>query len=168
MVEKQGEPEEIVTFVAKPGGAVRIRRIVPTVDVMREIVGGDLMEICPYMEPVALLYNASGDRQGLPGNLLLKNGSGQPYAVLHGTVLAVGVRDGAFVSLTEEQIHSLRAAFLRDRLSCGSQRRPVTDGTMGQDAGGMNRWRSVVLSAGEAACPNIIADRCPTHRKTVL
>ena len=146
MVEKQGGPEEIVTLIAKPGGAVRVRRIVPTVESMREIVGGELREVCPYAESVALIYNSGGDRQGLPGNLLLKNGSGQPYAVLHGTVLAVGVLDGAFVSLTEEQIRSLRAAFLRDRLSCGGQRRPEAVRTTEEAAiEGEYRWRPIVI-----------------------
>ncbi|MBQ9347137.1 MAG: DUF3846 domain-containing protein [Oscillibacter sp.] len=167
MVEKQGEPEEIVTLTVEADGSVRVRRIVPTVEAMREIVGGDLREVCPYAEPIALVYNSGGDRQGLPGNLLLKNGSGQPYAVLHGTVLAVGVRDGALVSLTEEQIRSLRAAFLRDRLSCGSQRRLEADGTMRQDAGGENRWRPVVLSAGKSSKPNVTAVRFSAQRKTV-
>ena len=145
MPEKQGEPEEISVLVAKPSGTVRVRRIVPTEETMREIVGRDLREICPYAEPIALLYNASGDRQRLPRNLLLKNGSGQPYGIICGTFLAVGVRDGAYVSLTEEQIWRLRAVFLRDRLPRKKTSRTETAANMEQAAVGGNRWRPVVL-----------------------
>ena len=57
-----------------------------------------------------------------------------------------------FVDLTaghpkeEEQIRSLRAAFLRDRLSCGSQRRPEAVRTTGEAAiEGEHRWRPIVI-----------------------
>ena len=128
MTDKNEEPEEIAALVAEPGRTVRVRKIVPTVEAMREIVGGNLKEISPYTEPVALIYNGGGDSRGLPGNILLKNGSGQPYAVIHGTFLALGVHDGVYVSLTEEQIWRLRKLFLRDRLPCGRQRRLETAG----------------------------------------
>ena len=167
MAEKHEEPEEIVTLVAEPDGAVCVRRIVPTVETMREIVGRDLREICPYTEPIALLYNASGDRQGLPRNLFLKNGSGQPYGIICGTFMAVGVRDGAYVSLTEEQIRRLRSLFLRDRLPRRNQSRPETDRITDKAAGGENRWRPVVLRAGKSINHHVTADRFPAQRKTV-
>ncbi|MBP5717948.1 MAG: DUF3846 domain-containing protein [Abditibacteriota bacterium] len=167
MTDKNEEPEEIAALVAEPGRTVRVRKIVPTVEAMREIVGGNLKEISPYTEPVALIYNGGGDSRGLPGNILLKNGSGQPYAVIHGTFLALGVHDGVYVSLTEEQIWRLRKLFLRDRLPCGRQLRPEADGTMEQAACGENRWRPVVLTAGKSISPSFTAVRLSAHRKSV-
>ena len=79
-------------------------------------LSGDAEEICPFDEPAAIAYNRDGDRLHLAGNLLLKNGSGQPYALIRGTFLVIGVSSGAYVSLTDAQIIQLRARICRDRL----------------------------------------------------
>ena len=107
---------EVVVLVVEPGKTPEVRRIRPTTEAVREMVGGDAEEICPFDEPAAIAYNRDGDRLHLAGNLLLKNGSGQPYALIRGTFLVIGVSSGAYVSLTDAQIIQLRARICRDRL----------------------------------------------------
>ena len=110
-------PKKISVLIAEPGKPFRIRRIVPAMDVMGRIVGGNAAEIWPFAGPVAIIYNNCGDELNLPGRYLLRNGSGEPYAVIRGTFLAVGVSNGNYVSLTDSQIMRFLTAFSRDRLS---------------------------------------------------
>ena len=79
-------------------------------------MGGSVQETCPFAAPVAVVYNENGEELRLPGLYLLRNGSGQPYAVIRGTFLAVGVSNGTYVSLTDAQIMWLLTVFSRDRL----------------------------------------------------
>ena len=119
MTERQNgaRPKEITVLVAEPDRLPGVRRIVPETDAMKKIVGGSVQETCPFAAPVAVVYNGNGEELRLPGRYLLRNGSGQPYAVIHGTFLAVGVSNGTYVSLTGAQIMWLLALFHRDRLS---------------------------------------------------
>ena len=97
-------------------------------EAMREIVGRNPKETDPFSEPVAIVYDASGDELRLPDRYLLRNGSGEPYAVIQGTFLAVGVYDGNYISLTDAQIIWLLTVFRRDRLSGVERQNPGNSG----------------------------------------
>ena len=115
---------KITVLVSEPGKFPKTRRIVPDMEAMREIVGRNPKETDPFSEPVAIVYDASGDELRLPGRYLLRNGSGEPYAVIRGTFLAVGVYDGNYISLTDAQIIWLLTVFRRDRPPGVERRNP--------------------------------------------
>ena len=127
MREKQNGayPEEITVLVAEPGKPVRVKRIVPVPEVMERIVGGNAKEICPFADPVAVIFNGGGGGLHFSGCLLLRNGSDQPYAVIRGTFLVAGVYDGNYVSLTKAQMMRILKMFRRDRLSGVNRRYPA-------------------------------------------
>ena len=110
--------EQFVTaLLVKPGETPQKRRISPDFNSMRRIIGANAKETYPFAEAVAFVYNPDGDALRLPLNVLLKNGSGEAYAAIHGTLLLVGVNCGEYVSLTERQTRRFRETFSRERVS---------------------------------------------------
>ena len=101
-------PDIIRILVTEPGKPPVARFVRNDMDVMNEIVGGNIREVDPFSVPAALLYNGKGDEQRLPRNFPLKNGNGEPYELIRGTFLVAGVRDGHYDSLTDTQIYILR------------------------------------------------------------
>lgn len=68
-------------------------------------VGGFIEVVYPFPDSVALICNEEGKLNGLPLNRALYNEYDDPYDIIAGTFLVVGVDpdDGNFVSLTEKQ-----------------------------------------------------------------
>ena len=109
--------ELVTALLVKPGETPRTRKVSPVFDSMREIVGANAAELYPFAEPVAVVYNPDGEGKRLPLNILLKNGSGEAYAAIHGAFLLVGVERGEYVSLTGRQTRRFRETFSRRRVS---------------------------------------------------
>ena len=110
--------EQFVTaLLVRPGETPRTRRISPDFNSMRRIIGANAAELYPFAESVAVVYNPDGDGKRLPLNILLKNGSGEAYAAIHGAFLLVGVERGEYVSLTGRQTRRFRETFSRGRVS---------------------------------------------------
>ena len=123
---KRGEMSDVIRIlVTEPGKPPVARFVRNNMDVMNEIVGGNIREVDPFSVPAALLYNGKGDEQGLPRNFPLKNGNGEPYELIRGTFLMAGVRDGHYDSLTDTQIYILRELIRRDRFPAESARSGV-------------------------------------------
>ena len=109
---------ELVTALqVKPGETPRTRKVSPDFNSMRRIIGEGAEELYPFADAVAVVYDPDGDRIRLPLNVLLKNGSGQPYEAIHGAFLLVGVNGGEYVSLSERQTRRFREMFNRERVS---------------------------------------------------
>ena len=109
--------ELVTALLVKPGETPRTRKVSPDFNSMRRIIGANAEELYPFADAVAFVYNPDGDALRLPLNVLLKNGSGEAYAAIHGTLLLVGVDCGEYVSLTERQTRRFREAFSRERAS---------------------------------------------------
>lgn len=111
MVVRAGEPPQTVNIC---GGLPAIR----------EIVGGETEELCPFADAVSVVRNRRGDELRLPVNCLVNNGSGQPVDVIRGTFAVVGVCDGGYASLTDEQVLRYLDEFSRNRVSPVRRNRP--------------------------------------------
>ena len=109
--------ELVTALLVKPGETPRTRKVSPDFNSMRRIIGANAEELYPFADAVAVVYDPDGDRIRLPLNVLLKNGSGQPYGAIHGAFLLVGVNCGEYVSLNERQTRRFREMFSRERVS---------------------------------------------------
>ena len=105
--------ELVTALLVKPGETPRTRKVSPDFNSMRRIIGANAEELYPFADAVAVVYDPDGDRIRLPLNVLLKNGSGQPYGAIHGAFLLVGVSRGEYVSLNERQTRRFREMFSR-------------------------------------------------------
>ena len=105
--------ELVTALLVKPGERPRTRNISPDFNSMWRIIGANAEELYPFADAVAVVYDPDGDRIRLPLNVLLKNGSGQPYEAIHGAFLLVGVNRGEYVSLNERQTRRFREMFSR-------------------------------------------------------
>lgn len=78
---------------------------------MQGIVGGDIEEVNPFPEAVAVICNAKGRMLGLPVNRPLLDKDGLPYDIIHGTFFIAGINEGEYVSLTDEQIQKYKELY---------------------------------------------------------
>ena len=111
-------------LVVTPGKPPQVRDICGGFPAIREIVGGETEELCPFADAASIVRNQRGDELRLPVNCLLKNGSGQPVDVIHGTFVVVGICDGGYASLTDAQILRYLDEFSRNRLPPVRRNRP--------------------------------------------
>ena len=109
--------ELVTALLVKPGETPRTRKVSPDFNSMRRIIGEGAEELYPFADAVAVVYDPDGDKIRLPLNVLLKNGSGQPYEAIHGAFLLVGVNRGEYVSLSERQTRRFREMFGRGGVS---------------------------------------------------
>ena len=110
-------------LVVTPGEPPRVRKIRGGLPAIAEIVGGETEELCPFADTVSIVRGRRGDELRLPFNCLLRNGSGQPVDVIHGTFVVVGTDHGQFVSLSDAQILRYLDEFSRNRVSPVRQKR---------------------------------------------
>jgi len=75
------------------------------------VVGGKIEMVSPFTESAAIICNAEGKNLNLPPNRLLCDCYGDPYDVLCGTFLIVGVGGENFISLTDFQLRSYKEMF---------------------------------------------------------
>ena len=75
--------ELVTALLVKPGETPRTRRVSPDFNSMRRIIGANAEELYPFADAVAVVYDPDAGIR-LPLNVLLKNGSGQPYEAIHG------------------------------------------------------------------------------------
>lgn len=116
MTERENDSREgaIDALLVEPGQTPKVWKISPRTEVMRKIVGNSPRETWPFSEPIAVVYCDNAGTAQPPVNCLLKNGSGEPYEVIRGTFLVVGVADGTYISLTDAQIMWLLDVFRAD------------------------------------------------------
>ncbi len=98
-------------LIVEPMKPCEAREIPDTLAAMRDIVGGDIDATYPFMEPVAVVFNAQGKLLGLPYNRPLMDESGLPYDIVCGTFFLAGVGAEDFVSLTDDQIQRYKSLY---------------------------------------------------------
>ena len=69
---------------------------------MQGAVGGYIQAVYPYKEPVALICNEDGKRDGLPLNRALRDADGDIYDIVAGNFFIVGLGQNDFTDLPHE------------------------------------------------------------------
>ncbi len=78
---------------------------------LQKAVGGDIQEICPFIDPVAIIANDDGKIIGLPANRALRDHKGRMYDILCGTFLIAGIEREHFTSLSPELMKKYHKMF---------------------------------------------------------
>lgn len=100
----------IKVLVVEPEKPCYIQEI-SGLDDMRNIVGGHIQAVYPYLDDVALVCNEEEKILNLPCNRPLINDRGVPYDMICGTFFLAGLRVEDFVSLTDEQVQKFSALY---------------------------------------------------------
>lgn len=80
----------------------------PELDVMRELVAGDIQEVYPFDDSVVLICNENGKNYNLPKNRHIK----EINDTIYGAFLIIGDDGGEdYISLTNEQISYYKNLF---------------------------------------------------------
>lgn len=108
---QEGGSRTITVLVVEPMKPCRVQEIGGDLESMQAIVGGYIEEVTPFSDPVAIVCNEEGKRQGLPLNRPLTDRHGVPYDFLRGTFFIAGVEGEHFVSLTDDQIRSYKELY---------------------------------------------------------
>ena len=69
---------------------------------MQTLVGGHLEAVYPFDQPVALVCNEHGKRDGLPFNRALRDSDGDIYDIVAGKFFIVGLGQNDFTDLPHE------------------------------------------------------------------
>ena len=92
----------------KPPREVQIE---PGLEPLQKAVGGDIQELCPFIDPVAIIANDEGKIIGLPANRALRDHEGRVYDILCGTFLIAGIEGEHFTSLSPEMMWKYKKVF---------------------------------------------------------
>nr|WP_325216479.1 DUF3846 domain-containing protein [uncultured Oscillibacter sp.] len=103
--------EAIKVLIVEPMKPCEVREILPDLKSLQGVVGGKIEMVSPFTESAAIICNAEGKNLNLPPNRLLCDCYGDPYDVLCGTFLIVGVGGENFISLTDFQLRSYKEMF---------------------------------------------------------
>ena len=99
--------EKITVLVVEPMKDAYTKEICGLKE-MQALVGGDIQEVCPFDEPIAVVMNERGKLLDLPFNRPLFDRDGIPYDIICGTFFVTGVGGEEFVSLTDQQIQQYK------------------------------------------------------------
>lgn len=89
---------QIRVLYVQPGKYPEERIVENDLKSMQKLVGGDIESVAPWRENVRVVCNQEGKLNGMPLNRLLGD-----YDILTGSFLICGLRNGNFISLTDEQ-----------------------------------------------------------------
>ena len=98
-------------LMIEPGKKPRKAEIDGSLQGMQQVVGGYIQAIYPYDDPVALIINEEGKINGMELNRALYDSHGEPYDIVAGPMLVVGLSRDNFASLTSEQIEKFSKEF---------------------------------------------------------
>ena len=88
------------------GSTIRVRGITTLSEnnplVIIDGVPGNINDVYPFADPVAIICNDEGKLMGLPLNRALRDENGQMYDAVAGTFLVVGLGEEDFASLSPE------------------------------------------------------------------
>ena len=89
-------------LMVEPGKAPYETQIVDDLQSMQTLVGGHLEAVYPFDQPVALVCNEHGKRDGLPFNRALRDSDGDIYDIIAGDFFIVGLGQNDFTDLPHE------------------------------------------------------------------
>lgn len=104
-------------LVVEPRKRPYVQEIDGSLASMQKLVGGTIQAVYPFDDAVALVCHDEGKLLNLPYNRFLYNKNHQPYDVICGTFLVVGVGAEDFQSLTAQQIQKYHEMYSREMIS---------------------------------------------------
>ena len=93
---------KIKAILVKPYQRARIVNIEHTLKNFQDIVGGLIQVLYPWEDQVAIIADEEGKLKHYPLNRLLEDEDGEPYDVVVGTFLIVGLTYTDFDSLPDD------------------------------------------------------------------
>lgn len=104
-------------LVVEPRKQPYVQEIDGSLASMQKLVGGTIQAVYPFDDAVALVCHDEGKLLNLPYNRFLYDKNHQPYDVICGTFLVVGVGAEDFQSLTDQQIRKYHEMYSREMIS---------------------------------------------------
>lgn len=104
-------------LVVEPRKQPYVQEIDGSLASMQKLVGGTIQAVYPFDDAVALVCHDEGKLLNLPYNRFLYNKNHQPYDIICGTFLVVGVGAEDFQSLTAQQIRKYHEMYSREMIS---------------------------------------------------
>ena len=89
-------------LMVEPGKAPYETQIGDDLQSMQAAVGGHLEAVYPFDQPVALVCNEDGKREGLPFNRALRDADGDAYDIIAGNFFIAGLGQSDFADLPHE------------------------------------------------------------------
>ena len=89
-------------LMVEPGKAPYEMQIGSDLQSMQALVGGYLEAVYPFEQPVALVCNEYGKRDGLPFNRALRDSDGNVYDIIAGNFFIAGLGQSDFADLPRE------------------------------------------------------------------
>ena len=85
----------------KPMEAPQFIEIENTLEALHKQVGGYIQAVYPWEDPVAIIADEEGKLKGYRANRVLEDENGEPYDIIAGTFLIVGLTEDDFTSLPD-------------------------------------------------------------------
>ena len=101
-------------LVVEPMKRPYVQEIDGSLASMQKLVGGIIQAVYPFEDNVALICNDEGKLLNLPYNRFLYDEQKQPYDVICGTFIVVGLGEENFKSLTIQQIRTYSDMYSRE------------------------------------------------------
>ena len=89
-------------LMVEPGKAPYEMQIGSDLQSMQALVGGYIQAVYPFEQPVALVCNEYGKRDGLPFNRALRDSDGDVYDIVAGNFFIAGLGQSDFTDLPHE------------------------------------------------------------------
>ena len=89
-------------LMVEPGKAPYETQIGNDLRSMQALVGGYIQAVYPFEQPVALVCNEYGKRDGLPFNRALRDSDGDVYDIIAGNFFIAGLGKSEFTDLPHE------------------------------------------------------------------
>ena len=89
-------------LMVEPGKAPYETQIGDDLQSMQALVGGHLEAVYPFDQPVALVCNEYGKRDGLPFNRALRDADGDAYDIIAGNFFIAGLGKSELADLPHE------------------------------------------------------------------
>ena len=89
-------------LMVEPGKAPYETQIGDDLQSMQALVGGYIQAVYPFEQPVALVCNEHGKRDGLPFNRALRDSDGDVYDIVAGNFFIAGLGQSEFTDLPHE------------------------------------------------------------------
>ena len=103
-------------LMVEPGKAPYETQIVDDLQSMQTLVGGHLEAVYPFDQPVALVCNEHGKRDGLPFNRALRDSDGDIYDIVAGKFFIAGLGKSELTDLPHELAERFAEQFRQPEL----------------------------------------------------
>ena len=110
-------PKQMRILVVEPTKDPYVKEIDGSLESMQSVVGGYIQAVSPFEDPtVVLVCNEDGKIVGLPENRFLRDSTGRPYEIIHGTFFLAQGCGEEFCSLTDKQIQTYTRLYTNEKL----------------------------------------------------